>query len=317
MSPVSPKRKDRGPGPAGKKRLIIPGQPQGVPILGQKPERTDSVVVAYLHRDELSSAFHHSLLNTFTFDMMEGHKHIWNGGGHIGMFSGANITRARNAVVRRFLDETDAEWLWNVDADMTWQPDALEQLLHNADPVERPIVGGLCFGQKAPNEDASLGMAPFPTLFFMNDKGETFMSWEYPENQLFEVDATGAAFMLMHRSILEKMREKYEEARHPFTWYAEEIANGKHYSEDIVFCLRAKTVGAPILVHTGVKVGHAKPRILDEDEYQRWYAEAKEHMKIESFTPDEWRETFGDNADKAATEEVEAAAEEPQPIAAD
>lgn len=255
---------------------------------------TDSVVVSYLHPGTVESAFHESLLNTYTFDLMEGHKHIWNGGGKISVHSGANITRARNSVVRRFLDETDADWLWIIDSDMVWQPDALEQLLHNADPVERPLVGGLCFGQKAPMEDPSLGMAPFPTLFFMNEEAQTFMSWEYPENQLYPVDATGAAFLLVHRGLLEIMRERYAD-KAPFIWFSEEVYRGKHFSEDIVFCLRAKAVGSPVLVHTGVKVGHVKPRILTEDEYSKWWEKAKPALVASegAKSPAEWWKEFG------------------------
>lgn len=177
---------------------------------------------------------------------------------------------------------------------MVWQPDALEQLLHNADPVERPLVGGLCFGQKAPMEDPSLGMAPFPTLFFMNEEAQTFMSWEYPENQLYPVDATGAAFLLVHRGLLEIMRERYAD-KAPFIWFSEEVYRGKHFSEDIVFCLRAKAVGSPVLVHTGVKVGHVKPRILTEDEYSKWWEKAKPALVASegAKSPAEWWKEFG------------------------
>ena len=275
-----PKKRKKGRGPT--------------PSRQDKPaERSDTVVVSYLHPGTVESAFHESLIKTYVFDMMEGHRHIWNGGGNISIHSGANITRARNSAVRRFLDETDADWLWIVDSDMVWKPDALEQLLHNADPVERPLVGGLCFGQKAPMEDPSLGMAPFPTLFFMDKEANTYMSWEYPENELYPVDATGAAFLLVHRSLLERMRDRYE-AKTPFIWFSEEVVDGKHFSEDIVFCLRAKAVGAPVLVHTGVLVGHVKPRILTESEYKTWWAKAKPALVADEGTksPAQWWKEF-------------------------
>jgi len=280
------KRKRQGPTPPRKPRAAPRPPSKGDYVPG-------SVVISYLHPGTVESAFHESVINSFTFDALEGCNHLWNGGGKISISSGANITRGRNAAVRRFLDETNAEWLWIVDSDMVWKPDALEQLVHNADKDERPFIGGLCFGQKAPMEDPSLGMAPFPTLFFMGENGKTFMSWEYPEDTLYEVDATGAAFLLVHRTLLQKMRDKYEEARAPFTWFAEEVVAGKHFSEDIVFCLRAKTCGAPVLVHTGVKVGHVKPRILEEREYLEWWAKAKPKLEEgQDATPQEWWASF-------------------------
>ena len=280
------KKKGRGPTPPKQRKLYTPDA-TGVPIIGAPSYTPGSVVVSYLSPGSVSSAFHESLLNTYAFDLIQGGKHLWNGGGKIGVHSGANITRARNSVVTKFLDQTDSEWLWMVDSDMRWQPEALEQLLAVADKDERPFIGGLCFGQKAPAEDPSLPMAPFPTLFFVDGEGGTYMSWEYPEDSLYEVDATGAAFVLVHRTVLEKIRAKYKDQA-PFVWFAEELFNGKHFSEDIVFCLRAKSVGVPVFVHTGIKVGHDKPRILDEAEYQSWYEDAKDGMETQKFTPEEW-----------------------------
>src|SRR3954451_3931639 len=55
-------------------------------------------------------------------------------------------SEARNRVTAHFLDKTETEWLWWVDADMGFEPDTLTRLLDAADPDARPVVGALCFG---------------------------------------------------------------------------------------------------------------------------------------------------------------------------
>ena len=58
--------------------------------------------------------------------------------------SSANISRGRNTVVREFLSLPHRPpWLFLVDTDMAWEPDAFERLLLEASPDR--IVGGLCF----------------------------------------------------------------------------------------------------------------------------------------------------------------------------
>src|SRR3954451_18164455 len=59
-----------------------------------------------------------------------------------GCSSGA-LPGSRNNVVAHFLDHTDAEWLWCVDADMGFGADTLSRLIDAADPVARPVVGAL------------------------------------------------------------------------------------------------------------------------------------------------------------------------------
>lgn len=55
---------------------------------------------------------------------------------HLPIESGANIVTARNRIVRVFLENTDAEWLWMVDSDMTFEMDTLDRLLEVADKTE-------------------------------------------------------------------------------------------------------------------------------------------------------------------------------------
>ena len=215
-----------------------------------------SVCVAWLYNPEhgVRGQFCSSLMNLLAFDAMNDGL-IIPGGGQMAVQSGANVTQGRNDCVEKFLTETDDEWLWIVDSDMTFEPHALAQLIEHADPVERPIVGGLCFGRRGGNV--------FPTLFTFGED-QILLVAEYPDNTMLKVGATGAAFLLVHRSVLEKMEANYPM---PWPWFAQEIVDGRPRGEDITFCARAGELGFPIFVHTGVKVGHIKDHELSEDLY--------------------------------------------------
>lgn len=218
------------------------------------------VAIGYVHSTEVSIYFHTSVVNTLVADF-NGQRRIVNGGARIPKYSSANISNARNAIVRTFLTATDAEWLWMVDTDMDWQPDALDILMAHADAERAPIVGGLCFGV----EDGQL----FPTLYTW-EKREAGLGIarynEFPPDAMFQVGATGAAFLLIHRSVLEAIEAKG--FNKTFPWFQETEMQGLACGEDITFCARAGMCGFPVWVHTGVEVGHHKSYVLTADMYR-------------------------------------------------
>lgn len=222
------------------------------------------VVIGYVHPSEVSAFFHDSMLALFMHDI-NGRQAVTNGGGRIAQYSSANICNARNNIVRRFLDETAAEWLWMVDADMTFDPDALDQYLDYADPQRAPIVGGLCFG----TDNGAL----FATMYDLTQDGDEpphmvrYNAW--PENAMFQVTATGAACLLIHRSVLIAMRERFPD---PSPWFQEGVLGGQPSGEDVTFCIRAGVLGFPVFVHTGIEVGHHKSTVLTA----RMYADQRE-----------------------------------------
>lgn len=173
--------------------------------------------------------------------------------------SGPRIAAGRNHIVESFL-ATPGEWFLMVDDDMVFEPDVIERFLEVADPAERPIVGGLTFGT---GRDGI-----FPTLFRMDPEVQGPVRLDaWPLDGLVEVDATGAACLFIHRTVFERMAAEYPK---PWQWFQETTLNGSAVGEDMTFCLRARSLGFPILVDTGIKFGHVKPRIINEDEYFRW-----------------------------------------------
>lgn len=182
--------------------------------------------------------------------------------------SSANISAARNTIVEQFLS-TPAEWLWMVDADMTFPPTILEELLGSADPKTTPIVGGLCFGVRPKGDlNDTLGFEPelFPTIYIVGEDGLLHETDGYPENSLVQAHSTGAACLLVHRGVFE--HEGWRDG-HPFPWFRESVLDGKPCSEDQFFCLKAGGLGFPVHINTAAKTGHVKTFIADESFYRR------------------------------------------------
>ena len=237
------------------------------PPWATKPAR-ERVCVAYPHPSEVDSRFHKSMLDLFVWDAHhEGH--IVGGGAHLPIGSGAQITKVRNGIVRDFLDNTDAQWLWCIDADMEFERDTLDRLLAAAHPKDRPIVGGLCFALL--RGDA---VEVAPTLYdWRPDLSDGFKRrLQYEPDKLTKVGATGAACILIHRSVLVAIRDATKEDGspkfpNPWPWFAESIFGEDSLSEDLTFCLRAGSLGFPIYVDTGIRIGHVKPIVIDEDAY--------------------------------------------------
>lgn len=217
------------------------------------PRRHGGVVLAYIHPGETSGYFTESMLTTV----------LASAGGQIPRvvnilqeWSSANVSASRNAVTQRFLDMGVGEWLLWVDADMKWAPADVARLLEVADPVERPVVGGLCFGMMTDRM--------WPTVYQWAELEEgltTVRVGQFPADTVVRVAATGAAFLLIHRTVLERMAARGFSRAFPFFQETEHL--GKPVGEDLTFCIRAGLLGIPVHVHTGVAIGHHKSTVLD------------------------------------------------------
>lgn len=240
-------------------------------VAGESPSGADNstVQVAYLHSSRVSHSWHQSMMNMIAFDKSLGANVIESAPMAVSCSGPNSLVEGRNMAVQHFLDKTDHGWLMFIDTDMGFSPDALEQLLFAADPVERPIVGGLCFALKhmGPDGKGGYNVRPVPTLFAWAknpEQGYGFANrFIYPPETLVQVAGTGAAFLLIHRSALVRMRAEHGDAWFDFVQYGD----GAQVSEDLSFCYRVGQAGIPIFVHTGVKVTHHKEMWLGENSY--------------------------------------------------
>ena len=228
---------------------------------------TADVAVCYLHpADDVAVTFHHSLMNMILHDI-GGPRRIIKPIPAVASTGG--LARARNAVTRKALNETKAEWLFWVDADMGFAPDTIDRLLEVADPATAPVVGGLCFGQVSESTDelATPRLSMFPTMYQWNGEQLLFERLaDYPRDAVMRVSGTGAACLLVHRSVFETIAADDGDC-----WFTHQMhptgpggAYG-HFGEDMSFCLRLMQHRIPLHVHTGVKTSHLKPRWLNEE----------------------------------------------------
>jgi hypothetical protein len=220
------------------------------------PKKQQKVVAAYPHPSSVSARFHKSwdALRQYDFGNLQ---RIANGGGHLPNSSGANVTNARNEIVAKFLDEHDADWLWFIDTDMVFDPDILDRLVEAAHPVERPILGALCFSIQD-------GFRACPTLYVIREDGKAGRVYDYPANTRMRV-FTGTGCLLIHRTALGKMRDRAFDPAYP--WFQETRTQDLPIGEDITFCIRAEAIGIPVHVDTSIRCGHEKTYVVDEDVY--------------------------------------------------
>jgi hypothetical protein len=193
--------------------------------------------------------------------------------GRISVISGPRIAAARNDIVRNFLAMPSLpEWLLMLDSDMTFDSDITERLIDAAHEKIRPVIGGLCFG------GGRVGV-PFPTIYKMIDPRKnggkvTEVLESYPQDALCKVDATGAACLFMHRELLSQMQDQFrlmpDGHVNPHPWFAETVFQGHEYGEDWTFCMRLKQMKVPLYVHTGIKLGHVKTVLFDEEYHQNY-----------------------------------------------
>jgi hypothetical protein len=155
--------------------------------------------------------------------------------------------------------------LW-IDSDIVVTPDSLKLVWDSADKVSRPVVSGTYFVSK--ENERSL-MQPFPALFKEGStKHELQIIHPLPKNELIKVDSAGFGFLLMHKSIVSKMREVSPD----YSLFAEEEGIGdKYISEDIVFFRKLKAAGVDVYAHTGALVQHMKRFSFDINYYNLYW----------------------------------------------
>ncbi len=185
---------------------------------------------------------------------------------------GNQIGRQRQVLFDHWADKIKTDWLLWVDSDIVLNLDAMKLLWQTADKINRPVVSGVYFISK---QNEGTLMRPFPVLFDNVNEFQIKYHHPLPENQVLKVDCAGFGFVLMHKSIVPKMRKA-----HPGKGMFMETGDGQddHFvGEDIIFFRRMEKAGIPLHAHTGALVKHIKRFSLDYDYYALYWA--NEHLK--------------------------------------
>lgn len=232
----------------------------------------DGVCVAWVHSNECAYSWAASMLQMQPSLIASGRPARW-----LAMkYGSGGIADARNRAVASFL-KGDMPWMLWVDTDMGFEPDAVDKLLDVCDPIERPVVGALCFSSYEGRPDDAGGFAtfPVPTVYDWARQPDGTTGFvaraNYERNTVTKCDATGSAFIAVHRSVYERIADHDGGP----TWYTPiPNAEGAYFGEDMSFSIRLVEIEVPLHVHTGVRTTHLKPVWLSEAHYdmQREYA---------------------------------------------
>ena len=191
---------------------------------------------------------------------------------------GNQIARQRQAAIEMWA-KVGTDWALWVDSDIVLTKEHLKTLWDTADKIARPIVCGVYFISK---EMENSLMKPFPCVFNETDNNyEIQYLHPLPLNQIVKIDNAGMGLVLMHKSVLTKLNEKFPDN---FLFGENNEKGEKFIGEDISFFRKVKAAGIPVHVHTGVTAQHIKRFSVDIAYYNLYWAayEAAERREHES-----------------------------------
>jgi len=195
--------------------------------------------------------------------------------------AGNQIARQRDKVIHYWYDNNKSDWLLWVDSDVVISPDTFKLLWESKDATERPIVSGVYFTTDQPEEPL---MTPLPTLFNFVSSEETVgvsRIHPMPVNELIKIGAAGMGFVLMHRSVIEKIKEAA-----PGAPIFSDIGHGKNFlGEDIYFFALCDKADIPVYAHTAATAPHIKRFSFDEHYYNAFFGGTKSEKKSNLIVP--------------------------------
>jgi hypothetical protein len=166
------------------------------------------------------------------------------------------ISRARNTLVAKFLNNPISTHLFFVDADIGWEPWHLLVLLNR----DVDVIGGL------------YPMKTLPVRWVVNG----FEGAETGPDGLQEVSKTGTGFMLVKRHVFDKLNSHpavkpfrndiglpKELDKHLKTYYDTAVRENRYYSEDWTFCENWRDLGGKVWVDKRVLLRHTGSYVFD------------------------------------------------------
>jgi hypothetical protein len=166
------------------------------------------------------------------------------------------ISRARNTLTAKFLNNKESTHLMFIDADIGWEPWHLLVMLNR----DVDVIGGL------------YPMKSLPVKWCVNG----FDGAEEGPDGLQEVSKTGTGFMLIKRAVFEKLNA--HPATKPFandiglpvelnpymkTYFDTAVRENRYYSEDWTFCENFRDLGGKVWVDKRVLLKHTGTYVFD------------------------------------------------------
>jgi hypothetical protein len=191
------------------------------------------------------------------------------------------IPRGRNELARQFLDETDADFMLFIDADIAFGPKAVAQIMS----ANKPINGAL-YPKKEVNWDAVKKAAHNGDIANLEKYAGAFVfNSDANANPVtddvgcVEVRHLGTGFMMIRRDVLEQLKPEVATYRRSTVKvdgeYVEPIAyeffatriddTGCYLSEDYDFCELARGRGISVWCNPFIQLGHWGSYLFEGD----------------------------------------------------
>jgi hypothetical protein len=183
---------------------------------------------------------------------------------------GNQIGRQRQILFDLWADTEKTDWLLWVDSDIIIDQEILKKLFDVANKKTHPVVAGVYF---VSIENEKSLMQPVPCIFYEGkDEFDLVPVLPFIKNQTIKIDFAGMGLVLMHKSIIPKLRQISPN----YSLFAEQQnLKHKHIGEDVVFFKNLKKAGVPVYANTGALVQHFKRFSLDENYFNVYWNAVK------------------------------------------
>jgi GT2 family glycosyltransferase len=175
---------------------------------------------------------------------------------------GNQISVQRQEIVDAWY-KSDADWLLWVDSDVVVTQDIVKKLWESADKEKSPVVCGIYFVSTSPNMPL---MNSLPCILRINENEQFEYIHPLPEDQIIPIDAAGMGLTLMHKSVIDKIKDIYDGI-----YFDTSLSKTGGKGEDISFFIKLKEQGIPVYAHTGCLAQHIKRFVFDHNYYNLWW----------------------------------------------
>lgn len=152
----------------------------------------------------------------------------------------SNPSRASNMLCKQLI-ELDYDYVFFFDLDIVMPPNLLTDLIENAEKKNLDIVCGWAYQKDFPPK----------TNLLLREEGGYAVITEIGTKELFEVDATGPACMLLRKGVIESIEPP---------WFQDSQGNFKEgdtfVGPDIRLCEKFKKAGYKIWIDPNLRCGH-------------------------------------------------------------
>jgi hypothetical protein len=218
-------------------------------------QKNETLSIAWCDNGSVDSLFMGGIINVLLNLEAMGIKR-----GSVHNIIGNQIHKQRQHLIDEW-EKTNNDWLLWVDSDVVLTRETVELLWQTADKDKMPVVCGIYF--VSPNPNFPL-MTPVPCVFTDNGEYNTPIH-PLPANKVIKIDVAGLGLCLMHKSVIQKLKEPYDGI------YFDVSMGKENKGEDVSFFRKLKEQNVPVHAHTGALAQHIKRFVFDHNYYSLWW----------------------------------------------